>query len=77
MYIYTKKIVGYQVSDRMRASANVKALQMALKNNKAPDINHSDRRILYIYSAYLVYLKRMVVNKHGQNKPMKIPTPNV
>lgn len=41
--VYTKKIVGHQVSDHMRASANVKALQMALKSNGAPRIHHSDR----------------------------------
>tara|TARA_R110000850_G_scaffold218852_2_gene344415 strand:- start:32083 stop:32919 length:837 start_codon:yes stop_codon:yes gene_type:complete len=55
--VYTKKIVGYQVSDHMRASANVKALQMALKSNKAPDIHHSDRGSQYIYSEYTNLLK--------------------
>ena len=55
--VYTKKIVGYQVSDHMRASANVKALQMALKSNKAPDIHHSDRGSQYIYSEYTRLLK--------------------
>lgn len=55
--VYTKKIVGYQVSDHMRASANVKALQMALKNNKAPEIHHSDRGSQYIYSKYVSLLK--------------------
>ena len=55
--VYTKKIVGYQVSDHMRASANVKALEMALKNNKAPEIHHSDRGSQYIYSEYVSLLK--------------------
>ena len=41
--VYTKKIVGHQVSDHMRASANIKALQMALKSTNAPQVHHSDR----------------------------------
>jgi len=55
--VYTKKIVGYQVSDHMRATANMKALQMALKSNKAPVIHHSDRGSQYIYSEYISLLK--------------------
>lgn len=54
--VYTKKIVGYQVSDHMRASANVKALQMALKHHKAPMIHHSDRGSQYIYDEYIKLL---------------------
>jgi hypothetical protein len=54
--VYTKKIVGYQVSDHMRASANVKALQMALKHHKAPMIHHSDRGSQYIYDEYIELL---------------------
>jgi putative transposase len=55
--VYTKKIVGYQVSDHMRATANVKALQMALKSHKAPQIHHSDRGSQYIYDEYTSLLK--------------------
>lgn len=55
--VYTKKIVGYQVSDHMRATANVKALQMALKDHKAPKIHHSDRGSQYTYTAYIDLLK--------------------
>jgi putative transposase len=54
--VYTKKIVGYQVSNHMRATANVKALEMALKDNKAPMIHHSDRGGQYIYKKYLKIL---------------------
>lgn len=56
--VYTKKIVGYHVSGSMRAEANVKALQMALKFNKAPIIHHSDRGSQYIYKAYIELLKQ-------------------
>ena len=55
--VYTKKIVGYQVSDHMRATANVKALNMALKTNQAPLIHHSDRGAQYIYKQYIKILK--------------------
>ena len=55
--VYTKKIVGYQVSNHMRATANVKALEMALKKNKAPRIHHSDRGGQYIYKEYINALK--------------------
>lgn len=43
--IYTKVIRGYQVSDHMRAEANLKALSMALKETSPRTglIHHSDR----------------------------------
>jgi transposase InsO family protein len=50
--VYTRKIVGYNVSDNMRATSNIKALKMALKNNKAPLVHHSDRGSQYTYKAY-------------------------
>ncbi|PCI06732.1 MAG: integrase [Flavobacteriaceae bacterium] len=55
--VFTKKIVGYQVSGHMRAAANVMAMNMALKNNKAPLIHHSDRGAQYIYKQYIKLLK--------------------
>ncbi len=55
--VYTKMIVGYTVSDNMRATANVKALEMALINNKPPVIHHSDRGSQYIYSEYINLLE--------------------
>jgi putative transposase len=55
--VYTKKIVGYQVSDHMRATANVKALQTALNNNKAPVIHHSDKGGQYLYHKYIKLLR--------------------
>ncbi len=56
--VYTKKIVGYKVSDNMRAQANVNALKMALRENKAPQIHHSDRGSQYTYKGYVELLKR-------------------
>ncbi len=55
--VYTKKIVGYKVSDNMRAKANMDALNMALKNNDAPLIHHSDRGSQYTYKEYIKLLK--------------------
>ena len=55
--VYTKIIVGYAVSENMRATANVKAMEMALVNYKAPLIHHSDRGGQYIYNEYIALLK--------------------
>lgn len=51
--VYTKKIVGFIVSDNMRAQANLKALKMALKENGAPEIHNSDRGSQYTYHQYI------------------------
>lgn len=55
--VYTKIIVGYSVSDNMRATANVEAMQMALINYEAPEIHHSDRGGQYIYKEYVTLLE--------------------
>jgi transposase InsO family protein len=65
--VYTKKIVGYQVSDHMRATANVKALQMALNKHPPPKIHHSDRGSQYIYKDYINLL-----NKQGSQISMAL-----
>lgn len=56
--VYTRKIVGYNVSDHMRASANMLALRMALRNNKAPKIHHSDRGSQYTSNEYTTLLTK-------------------
>ncbi|WP_205334770.1 IS3 family transposase [Gelidibacter japonicus] len=55
--VYTKKIVGYKVSDNMRAKASMDALTMALKENKAPLVHHSDRGSQYTYKGYINLLR--------------------
>lgn len=55
--VYTKMIVGYNVGDTMRATANMKALEMALIKHKAPLIHHSDRGGQYIYKEYVRLLE--------------------
>jgi len=60
--IYTKVIRGYQVSDHMRAEANLKALSMALKEapQSAGLIHHSDRGSQFTDLEY-----RELLTKHG------------
>ena len=55
--VYTKKIVGYKVSDNMRAQANMDALRMALKENAPPQYHHSDRGSQYTYKGYIGLLE--------------------
>lgn len=55
--VYTRKVVGYQVSDHLRATANLEALRMALKEHSPPRIHHSDRGSQYIYTRYVELLK--------------------
>lgn len=54
--VYSKKIVGYNVSNNMRAQANMKALKMALKENASPEYHHSDRGSQYTYKEYIKLL---------------------
>lgn len=59
--VYTKKIVGYQASDHLRAEANITALTMAIKNSSGSLvdlIHHSDRGSQYIDKDYIGLLKR-------------------
>jgi len=55
--VYTKEIVGYSISDHMRATANLQALEMAIKKYGVPKIHHSDRGSQYVYKVYVELLK--------------------
>ena len=55
--VYTKKIVGYNIGNHMRATANIAALQMALKAHPPPSIHHSDRGSQYNYKEYIEMLE--------------------
>lgn len=53
--IYTKVVRGYQVSDHMRAEANIAALKMAFSSTSADVkdmIHHSDRGSQYVDKGY-------------------------
>ena len=56
---YSKRIVGYQLSDNMHASTTRKALEKALLHRKGtrPLIHHSDRGLQYSSSEYTSLLK--------------------
>lgn len=60
--IYTKVIRGYQVSDHMRAEANLSALKMALAESKGVTgvIHHSDRGSQFVDRDY-----QALLFKHG------------
>ena len=58
--VYTRRIVGYAVSDNLRADANIEALQMALGGSPAELaglVHHSDRGSQYTDSRYLALLR--------------------
>jgi len=59
--VYSRRIVGYQVSDNLRAEANLKALKMAIKLRSGVSleglIHHSDRGSQYIDNKYTGLLK--------------------
>jgi putative transposase len=60
--VYTRKILGYQVSDHLRAEANLAALKMAVRNSSgslANLIHHSDRGGQYISTPYIGLLNKM------------------
>lgn len=55
--VYTKEIVGYSITDHMRATANVRALEMALRAHGPPKVHHSDRGSQYTYKGYVDLLR--------------------
>lgn len=58
--IYTKVIRGYQVSDHLRAEANIKALRMAIREAETVKdlIHHSDRGSQFVDNDYRDILKQ-------------------
>jgi len=56
---YSRKIMGYKLSDNMNAETIVKALKMAITNrlNTKPLIHHSDRGLQYASQVYQNELK--------------------
>ena len=57
---YSRKIVGYCLSNNLSAQGPIKALKMALKNVKNPKglIHHSDRGIQYCCNEYTELLSK-------------------
>ena len=56
---YSKKIMGYEVSDNMKASSTLAAMQMAVENRIYDEalIHHSDRGFQYLSKLYTDFLK--------------------
>jgi putative transposase len=57
---YSKKIVGYKLSDNLMAASTLEALKMAVINRKYNSslIHHSDRGLQYCSKEYTEYLSR-------------------
>jgi putative transposase len=59
--VHTRRIVGYAVSDSLRAEANIRALKMALEPYDEQEleglVHHSDRGSQYTDSRYLQILR--------------------
>ena len=60
---YSKKIVGYKLSESYSVKGALEALQMALNNNKTEPglLHHSDRGIQYCCVQYTSLLKRKAI----------------
>jgi transposase InsO family protein len=58
--VYSRRILGYNVSDSLKAESNIKALKMALKERKIAKypnlIHHSDKGVQYTSNAYIELL---------------------
>jgi len=70
--VYTRRIVGYAVSDNLRAEANIKALKMAVSRFSCDElkgcVHHSDRGSQYIDGRYLKILRarKMSISMGGR-----------
>lgn len=72
MDVYTRRIVGYAVSDNLRAEANIKALKRAFAAVPSSDlrgcVHHSDRGSQYTDGRYLKMLRahHMLISMGGR-----------
>ena len=58
--VYSKQVVGYQLSDNLKTINCISALKMAIKNRKYPErslIHHSDRGFQYCSPDYIETLE--------------------
>ena len=58
---YSKKVMGYELSDNMEAISTLKALKMAIADRQYPGlplIHHSDRGLQYCSKVYVQHLKK-------------------
>lgn len=57
MDLYSRKIVGYDLSQSLGVDGGIRALKMALSNRATYQIHHSDRGIQYCSNEYTKLLK--------------------
>jgi putative transposase len=53
--VYSKQIIGYELSDNLKTTSAIKALRKAIKNRNYPErelIHHSDKGLQYCNPAY-------------------------
>lgn len=55
--VFTRQIVGYEVSNRMITHINLAAIKMALAVHGPPKVHHSDRGVQYTSRSYTGLLK--------------------
>jgi putative transposase len=65
--LFSRKVVGWAMTDHMRAEGGINALKMALKHRKPPDqlLHHSDRGSQYACSQY-----QQLLGKHDMTASM-------
>ena len=71
---YSKRIMGYHISDTLEAYGPLKALKMALANRTHPEshlIHHSDQGIQYCCNEYIGLLERngIVISMSSKGNP--------
>lgn len=73
--VYSRRILGWTASDHLRASANVKALKMALTAREGQLVkglvHHSDRGTQYIAGNYVGLLRKKAVSISMGTKGMQ------
>ena len=75
--VYSRKIIGYCLSDNLKASSAIKALKMALKQIilRKGCIHHSDRGIQYCCNSYTDLLNKngMLISMTENGDPRENP----
>jgi transposase InsO family protein len=73
---YSRKIVGFYLSKTLEATGSIRALKMALQNNKVEPnklIHHSDRGVQYCCNAYIAILnnKKIKISMTENGDPLE------
>ena len=75
--VYSRKIIGYYLSENMKAKAALKALRMAIRQIPSPAgcIHHSDRGIQYCCHEYtkLLNKNKMLISMTENGDPLENP----